>query len=300
MKIAIAYSPGSYGSYLHWALDTLVNQTSVCSPLTELGNSHNAKKPAANMFEDLPRMLETANDHISFFRIHPKNHKSHSLSRNLETLAANVDRTIHLYPAAEDALLVANNYYQKVYPSEATWWESHITGDDLDRLRNNWPVTNGASILEIPIWVRREFLSLYLWPSWFDQVEWYHPDRWQDPRCHVVLVRDLLDNFEVTIDHILDLCGIVPVQKTQDLRWVHDEMLQMQRNLSQDRICSSIVDSVQTGSEFDWSSDPVSLISSSWVQWKLRQLGWELMCDGLDVFPTNSVELQKLIYPANV
>jgi len=34
------------------------------------------------------------------------------------------------------------------------------------------------------------------------------------------------------------------------------------------------------------------------IQWQLRNQGYEIQCHGLDMFPTNSVQLRKLIYKA--
>lgn len=36
--------------------------------------------------------------------------------------------------------------------------------------------------------------------------------------------------------------------------------------------------------------------SEAWIQWQLRNLGYEIQCHGLDKFPTNSVHLHELLY----
>jgi hypothetical protein len=38
------------------------------------------------------------------------------------------------------------------------------------------------------------------------------------------------------------------------------------------------------------------LASESYVQWQLRNLGYEIQCHELDKFPTNSVHLKELLY----
>jgi predicted nuclease with RNAse H fold len=42
--------------------------------------------------------------------------------------------------------------------------------------------------------------------------------------------------------------------------------------------------------------EPLPLPSEAWIQWQLRNLGYELRCHGLDMFPTNSVQLRELLY----
>jgi hypothetical protein len=42
--------------------------------------------------------------------------------------------------------------------------------------------------------------------------------------------------------------------------------------------------------------NPLPLASEAWIQWQLRNLGWEIKCHELDIFPTNSVYLKELLY----
>jgi len=42
--------------------------------------------------------------------------------------------------------------------------------------------------------------------------------------------------------------------------------------------------------------DPLPLPSEVWIQYRLRELGYEIRCHGLDIFPTTSVQLKKLLY----
>jgi len=132
-------------------------------------------------------------------------------------------------------------------------------------------------------------------PSWFDQVEWYHPGRWHHARCQLVLTNELLYNFESTIQKLQKFCNLEFKKNIADLVPLHDTMLSLQPYLSQDQLCHNIVNHTLTNQLFEWRDIP--LPSQSWVQWKLRKLGYEIRCYGLDMFPTNSVQLRELLYP---
>ena len=76
-------------------------------------------------------------------------------------------------------------------------------------------------------------------------------------------------------------------------------MLELQRYQNQDQLCQDIVDNTLNNTYFDWRDQEVPLASQAWIQWQLRNLGWEIKCDGLDTWPTNSIQLKNLIYQSN-
>ena len=72
------------------------------------------------------------------------------------------------------------------------------------------------------------------------------------------------------------------------------ENIKLQKYINQDTICNQIIDTILTDKFMAW--DPLPLPSESYVQWKLRELGYEIRCHGLDIFPTTSVQLKELLY----
>jgi hypothetical protein len=203
-----------------------------------------------------------------------------------------VDSIIYLYPDKNSILLCINNWYSKIYND---WWSVQFsTYIDPDKIYNNWPVTRDIEIKNIPRWIQREFLSFYLMPGWFDQVEWYHPDTWHNDRCYIVTIGDLLYKFEETLKQIELFCNLKYTLPIVELLPYHHQNLQNQKYLNEDLLCNRIVDAVVSGEEFSW--DQRSLVSESWIQWQLRNLGYEIQCYELDKFPTNSVHLKELLY----
>jgi hypothetical protein len=289
--VPIVFDAGAYGTYLEWVLTTLTTDVEIVAPFETNGSSHQF---SGNHLRDMSYWNRFVNSkkYLPFVRIHPKTKKSDSIVDNLNIILSDVDKIVYLYPDSSSELLVINNFMSKTFNN----WQEHFLLDQnlLDTIRHGWDIDQSIPFNQIPIWVLREFLSFYLIPSWRDQVEWYLLDRWTHPKCKFVLVRDLLTNFEASILNIKHHCNLTFVKDISVIEPYHNQMLSLQKYLDQDFICHQIVDSTVSGTNFVWSDLP--LPSQSWVQWKLRELGYELRCNGLDIFPSNSIHLQNLLY----
>ena len=291
MTTAIAFAGGSYGTYLEWCLTSLVEKRNITSPFMLTGSSH---KFIGNRIHDRVNWnIASPKGSTTFASLHPKISNKESLSSNLDQICKKFDNVIHLYPARDQLLLVMNNGFTKVW---SDWWGRQFSASiDPNIIYNNWPVLPSTKITDVPNWVRREFLSFYLMPSWFDQVEWYHPDKWNNQKCLVITIKELLYQFESTMERIREVCNLNFVNPISALEPLHAQNLNNQKFLHEDEICTTIVDAVLSNKELSW--DQRSLVSEAWIQWELRKHGFEIRCDGLDKFPTNSVQLKELLYP---
>jgi hypothetical protein len=290
--VPIIYNAGSYGTYVEWCLTTLCSTQPIESPFTAVGNSHGFQGNFLSGIQGWRDYLST-NMLQKFVRIHPKRSAEESLSNNLNEILQSAAGMIYLYPDKDSTMLVINNYLSKPWDN---WWLHHFsTSIDVSKIYSNWAV-NDTPIEEIPTWIRREFLSFYLMPAWYDQVEWHHLDSWKHPRSHNILIKDLLYNFESVIGQLQQRFDFEFVRPISDLLPYHEKNLQLQIHKNQDQLCKNIVDSIVNNSEFDWFDQPLPLASESYVQWQLRNLGYEIRCHGLDKFPTNSVHLKELLY----
>jgi hypothetical protein len=289
--IPIVFNGGSYGTYLEWALTTLTTNEKIVVPFTSLGNSHGF---VGNHLIDMAgwQKFTAGNSSYAFVRVHPKTTKQESLSQNLDCMLNTVDKIIYLYPDHRTKLLVINNYFTKVWNN---WWSYQFDKEiSQDYIYNNWPVDRSVDINDLPNWIKREFLSYYLMPSWHDQVEWYHPDTWQHPRCLMLTVSELLCDFVSSLTKIKNFCQLTYIKDPQQLIPYHNWMLSLQRHLPQDALCNEIVARTINDEAFEWNTLP--LASEGWIQWELRNLGYEIRCDGLDTFPTDSIQLKNLLY----
>ena len=51
--------------------------------------------------------------------------------------------------------------------------------------------------------------------------------------------------------------------------------------------------------DFSWQEHILPMASQAYIQWQLRNNGFEIRCDGLDNFPNDSVQLKSLLYQPN-
>jgi hypothetical protein len=295
MTIAIAFNGGSYGTYLEWALTTLTTDIPIAAPFNSNGNSHQFRgNHALNIHSSRWKAIADKQESFVFVRLHPRTLNLDILDDNLNQILDVAENVIYLYPDSNSVLLNVNNFYSKIW---LEWWNIQLLDPVFaDNLYSNWPVKRDTPADQIPTWVKRELLSFNLMPAWYDQVEWYHPDRWNHPRCQLVLINELLYDFESTLQKLQKFCNLEFKKNIEDLVPMHNIMLSLQPYLSQDQLCHRIVDCTLDNQLFKWPEIP--LPSQSWIQWKLRNLGYEIRCFGLDTFPTNSVQLRELLYPA--
>jgi hypothetical protein len=292
MTVAIVYNAGSYGTYLEWCLTSLITSGELISPFTSLGNSHQFNGHQLHGFHGW-QQYQADPQKYPFVRLHPKTAQDEQLSNNLDYICNSAQSVIYIYPDPDSVLLCINNYLTKIW---SNWWERQFSSSiNKDLIYQNWPIAADTELDQIPRWVQREFLSFYLMPAWFDQVEWNHLDCWSHPNACVVTVKDLLFDFEKTLERIQKHCGTKFVRPILDLVPYHDLNLKLQTNLCQDRLCQDIVSHTLSDQDLSWNTLPIG--SEAWVQWRFRELGFEIECDKLDTFPTNSVQLKKLLYP---
>lgn len=292
MTVAIAFHGGTYGTYLEWCLTTLTSDIPVRSPVNGKGASHNFVGLHLEDFDGWQKFV-ASNTQAPFVRFHPKTKKDHKLSSNLDHVCKNAQSVIYLYPDADSILLSVNNRITKTFDD---WWATELLNNiDVAQVYQNWPITSDTPLDQIPLWIQREFLSYYLMPAWFDQVEWNHLTNWSHPNACIVTVSELLFDFETTMHKLQNHCKLDYVKHVSELLPYHAENLNQQTHLGQDQICKRIVNSITNRTDFDWET--LSFGSEVWIQWELRNCGLEIKCNGLDKFPTSSVQLRELLYP---
>jgi hypothetical protein len=294
--IPIVFNGGAYGTYLEWLLTTLTTDCPVVDPFTKSGNSHRYQGRHLIDMRGWNEYVNTADTASKFVRLHPKSSTTESISANLKTILSSVDRCIYIYPDNDSMLLVINNYFSKIWKD---WWVHQISNEiGLEKIYDNWPIDPGLPVDQIPVWIQREFLSYYLMPSWYNQVEWYHLDTWQDRQCTTILVNQLLDDIEGTLYQIQKDTGLTWTKSVNDIFPMHQKMLSLQQHRNQDQLCQDIIKSVITNAAvgMDWTDIDLPLASQSYIQYELRNLNFEIECHNLDNFPTNSVHLKSIIY----
>lgn len=291
--VPIVFHAGSYGTYLEWVLHTLTNDIPIIEPFTNRGGNSHGYQGHHLLDMNGWRKFLNSNDDWKFVRLHPKTTEDEHLYDSLLEISTNVKKFIYIQYCSSDLLLGLANQFEK---SSKNWWSTNLPKSVEQNLYKQWDINPTVPINDIPVWVKRELLSYFLMPMWLSQIEWGHVQIHQLANCHTFTVTQLLDSFEETINNIRDNCNLKFVRKVDELLPIHHKMLSLQNNRNIDIVCKTIVECVLSKSTYSWG--PMSIVGESWIQWKLRELGYEIECHGLDNFPTTSVKLQELIYKA--
>jgi EAL domain-containing protein (putative c-di-GMP-specific phosphodiesterase class I) len=109
-------------------------------------------------------------------------------------------------------------------------------------------------------------------------------------------VSELLHDFENCINRVVEFSRREIIRPVAELAHYHSSMLDLQLNISQDQLCQQIVASV-TGQQpyFNWEDQTIPLASQAWIQWQLRNLGYEIACHNLDHWPQHSQALADIM-----
>jgi len=143
-----------------------------------------------------------------------------------------------------------------------------------------------ATYKEMQGWELRECFSLYYSGL---------VSRWINPPVTGDYLRvfnaDLLSNTTHEFKRILDYVN-QSAEKVTDEFVVHWKKSQ-QYITDEFSLIDQIVDHTLAQSKFDWK--PISIVSESIIQKRLRDLGYEIRCDGLNEFPLDSHTLYNLL-----
>ena len=293
--VPILYHGGSYGTYLEWCLTVLTTDLPLTSPFTTIGNSHNFPGHQLGNIKGW-RHYVSSPECWKFVRLHPKTKSDEKLKQNLNEISSHVNFFIYIYPSKDTLLLSLINQFTKIWDD---WWDSAFNSRQSissSKIYENWPVPRDVPINQIPVWIKREFLSYYLMPMYFDQIEWDQPEHHNQHNCVFVSLDNLLYDFKNTILGIINQLNLKLIKPIDLLDPYYHQMSSLQTNVNQGVLCKEILDSISNQTLFDWTNQNLTLVSESYLQWQLRNLGYELRCHGLDTFPTNSVQLKELLY----
>lgn len=141
---------------------------------------------------------------------------------------------------------------------------------------------------EMRPWELREWFSLF-YTKWVQ--EWIQSQN-QVPNDFLKIVNtEMLYDTESTLIKIIDHCGLT---LDGDLgAFVEKWQLAQQYIVDEFDLLDLIIDSVINQKELAWR--PTNVITEAMVQQRLRIHGYEIRCDGLDIFPTNTKTLYNLL-----
>jgi hypothetical protein len=137
-------------------------------------------------------------------------------------------------------------------------------------------------------WEIREWFSMF-YPGWIK--EWYNSVNQVDDSFLKVPNTYILNDPNQAVSDIINHCNLtVKVGINEFLsRWRSAQQYIIDEYLLLAKITNCTVEQQQ----FKWK--PLNIISESIIQQNLRSLGFEIRCDGLNTFPTDSKILYNLL-----
>lgn len=283
--VPIIYSGGSYGTFVEWCLMYFSGQIDSL-PFRSNGNSHEYK---GNLLYDIHgwRNYLKSKDTYTVARLHPKIQEFESVVDNLDEILSSVDRAVLLYTNEDLFLLIINNKFEKIF---AEGYLAHIE----PTIKDKFPQWGATSLKDMQDWQLREFLSYYLWPQHLNESGLVELQSYHNPKLLKVNLKDLLADFRGTIENLLDYCGLPKVR--DNFEEIYCKWIALQRHSTKDHIVHTIVEHVVNEQELDWSDLDLTIVDEAIIQWTLRSLhSLELTCYNLNVFPTNTKDLRKLL-----
>lgn len=137
-------------------------------------------------------------------------------------------------------------------------------------------------------WELREWFSLF-YVEWVQ--EWINSQNQVEDAVLKIDHRDILDNFLPTMSTIIKHCGLTETSELED--FAREWRSKQQYIVDEYNLLAQIVDSSINCQLLSW--EPINVIAEAIVQQRLRALGYEIRCDGLNTFPTDSKTLYNLL-----
>ena len=291
--IHVFFVPGMFGTTIEYVLRNFTNEYQSCPAEVCIDGSM----------------------HIFGKEFHPR--KQTEIEEALAKLTADSIST-PIYPFAKDHLVDILDTFQKALPSFAK--ERHVLihasttkGAELNMLFQYHKIAAGQMLqlgldifvgnnthnivnwnpnythwTEMQQWELREWFSLF-YVQWVQ--EWIESQEQVGNTFLKVNHLDVLDNFVPTLSKIIKHCGLTETDGLEEFgkMWRSKQ----QYIVSEFELLDSIVTHSINNYQFSWV--PINIIAEAIVQQRLRALGYEIRCDGLNTFPTDSKTLYNLL-----
>lgn len=291
--IHIFFDCGSFGSTIEFVLHNYTNhETKIAGDIRFDGSMHSFKKQYhITDVKDLNAFLtdDQSETGITTPTYPFKEFKLPEIIKHFSTIPTwSSDKKILVYEpdlrAAELNLLFK---YHKVCIGTIQTGIEILVGDNQHNLSGWNPDYTHWS--QMRPWELREWFSIF-YPGFVEEFitarNHVSEDQWL-----IATNIEILHNTRSTLEKIIDHCGFV-LQGDLDAfiqRW----RLAQQYIVDEFDLLDNIVGYSIDGKELTWK--PLNIIAESIVQQRLRALGYEIRCDGLDIFPTDSRTLHNLL-----
>lgn len=327
----ILYQQGAYGTFIEWCLNYFTDDQVEKIKLTDSGSAHQFHGHALVFHPQLENYCK-GHANISFARLHPgataESYKlinetysdsfKNAFLNDLSFLNNCSDKVIILFYSDKTMLWGYNNYLTKSNPSEE-YDENYLkelglmlypkidfySGGIVDKLYmfaeninrnsniNMWGVD---STRDLAIWQIREFLSLSLITSLYKHCDQsvYNQAIQKFTNFKFVEISNLRDNFHQVLVDLIAYTGN-SIIRADEIDNIYTNWIKKQYHAHKDQEISTIVSKIVSGQIYDWSDKNLNLLDEIFLQHHLRLAGIEIRCYNLNIFPTNTKELEQFL-----
>ena len=228
---------------------------------------------------------------------HVHRNNRHAISKIIQghfpTLPMNTtDTIISLIPDNNCNLDYFNNQFYKQAQSQIIEFIlSMYNNDEIEtKLKKNWNY-HKALDLEIPNWILREWCSFWLSATWQNS---YSRELYGNSAFYKIEVVDLLNNIEQTLTQSFDYLNLTFTVDMSIIKNTHATFLSVQKFHGIQQRCNRWADAVLTDTEME--SPVQTIFDEAYLQYLFKDKGYEIFCNGLNIFPTSSRDMKKIIY----
>ena len=270
--IKICYPPGCYGSYLSRCIynySDLRKQELDSFQFDKFGSSHEHRDQTkvADIIQ-----IDHLDNEISF---------------------DHADDTLIILPCDNHMLDYFNNVLMKANAGHTmNHLKTLFKQKDIEiKLSQGWKHAYGIDD-QIPNWILREFISFWI-RDCFDNG--YSIKNYQKvPHKICITTQNIFLDFLDALSDIFKVFGLKATVDESVIADNHLKFLQVQKYHQSQFRCNQWCDDIL---KEKFSSTPCNTIfDEAYVQYFLRKQGFEIQCDGLDMFPTTSTSMIKIIY----
>jgi len=163
--------------------------------------------------------------------------------------------------------------------------ETFAIGNECDIVKWNSEYTHWS---QMQPWEWREWMSLF----YVTYVQQWINSKYEVPDSFLkISTTEMLFQTKDAITRIFSFCN---AQAMVDIDLFVEEWIKKQQYIIDEfNLLDVVVDNTINDVAFSWKE--LNIVAASIVQQRLRSLGYEIQCDGLNTFPTDSESLHKLL-----
>jgi hypothetical protein len=284
--VLIVYPCGGYGSFLHWCLSYFSGEIDInTTPFTPNGSAHRFDGIMLRNVQSTTNFLNSdiATNFVRSHAMFDKEKNNNQFFDYISYYQNYFEKLVLITQDSQSHLMILHNSHTKTI--ELTY--DRLLKEIINNYKNRFGATD-----PVPRWQLREMISYF-----HESYHCYINDIYQpvyNKQVVNVPVRELVDNFESTLTGLFDQLDI-PMVRTDLVPDIKHKWLSLQRFVNIDHVCQQILTATVNGNNLEWQT--LSIFDEAWIQWQLRNNKLEIRCDGLDKFPTNSLQLRELLYP---